>query len=225
MDPDVVETGQPYAYAGDDPVNESDQSGLLSLPGIADWAALNAWKTWNDGYRDDCTDFVSRALMEGGGAVADYGPDYPSDHTDPHYWFPSHDLFWLQHVSASYSWADSEHLYEYLLINQSPVVGHVHLGLSGGCAIQDGPYNLPSGIERGDVIFANWHSSNTSGIDHAGIVVGIGEGDLSIAQHSHNKVEPLSEWQYLGQHNGNPGSDTYVWIVRPQQLPTGPLIA
>jgi RHS repeat-associated protein len=31
VDPDVVETGQPYAYAGDDPVNEADPTGQSPL--------------------------------------------------------------------------------------------------------------------------------------------------------------------------------------------------
>jgi RHS repeat-associated protein len=33
VDPDVTETGQPYAYAGDDPVNEDDPSGLHKCNG------------------------------------------------------------------------------------------------------------------------------------------------------------------------------------------------
>ena len=32
IDPLVATTGQPYQYAGDDPVNESDASGLITLP-------------------------------------------------------------------------------------------------------------------------------------------------------------------------------------------------
>ena len=31
VDPDLAETGQPYAYAGDDPVNEVDPSGLVTV--------------------------------------------------------------------------------------------------------------------------------------------------------------------------------------------------
>jgi len=107
---------------------------MLDLPGIAAWEKKNATESWNDGYKKDCTDFVSEALMEGGGAAPDYGPDYPLDQADAHYWFPSHDLLWLVHVAASYSWTDPADLYKYLLINDSQVIGEVHLGLSGGCA-------------------------------------------------------------------------------------------
>ena len=32
VDPDLAETDQPYAYAGDDPVNETDPSGLFRHP-------------------------------------------------------------------------------------------------------------------------------------------------------------------------------------------------
>ncbi|HUC14766.1 MAG TPA: hypothetical protein VMS00_09975, partial [Acidimicrobiales bacterium] len=36
VDPDLAETGQPFAYAGDDPVNEGDPSGMLLVgPGGA----------------------------------------------------------------------------------------------------------------------------------------------------------------------------------------------
>jgi len=228
VDPDLAETDQPYAYAGDDPVNEGDPTGLdqsINLKGVANWARTNGPEAWKDGYNDDCTDFVSRALSEGGDAAFNYGPDWPFDHTDPHYWFPAHDIFGI-HVPASYSWAESEDLYEYLQINRSPLVGGpIHLGPSGGCPNQDGPYKLPSGIQQGDVIFANFESSASAGIQHAGIVVGVEAGNLTIAQHSENVVETLSDWQYLGAHHGEPGSDTYVWIVQPQQLPTGALIA
>ncbi len=53
VDPDVAETGEPYAFAGDDPVNESDPSGLNALSGSAvgdgcnnsNWSACQAaWK-------------------------------------------------------------------------------------------------------------------------------------------------------------------------------------
>jgi RHS repeat-associated protein len=37
VDPALAETGQPYAYAGDDPVNEADPSGLATLPYYCSW--------------------------------------------------------------------------------------------------------------------------------------------------------------------------------------------
>jgi hypothetical protein len=53
VDPDVAETGQPYAYAGDDPVNESDPLGLFGLSDlnpVHDAEALGnaATTAWND---------------------------------------------------------------------------------------------------------------------------------------------------------------------------------
>ncbi len=40
VDPDLAETDQPYAYAGDDPVNNSDPSGQLLVTGNGDGASL-----------------------------------------------------------------------------------------------------------------------------------------------------------------------------------------
>jgi RHS repeat-associated protein len=37
VDPDLAETNQPYQYAGDDPVNESDPSGLITCGGWLGW--------------------------------------------------------------------------------------------------------------------------------------------------------------------------------------------
>jgi len=60
VDPMVDETGQPYAYAGDDPVNASDPSGLATCAGWLGWvpgcgvvtdlqnAAAPAWRDVND---------------------------------------------------------------------------------------------------------------------------------------------------------------------------------
>jgi Putative amidase domain len=69
VDPDLAETDQPYAYAGDDPVNEADLSGMLgssALQGVADWALQNWNGSYNGFFIDDCTDFASRALHLGG---------------------------------------------------------------------------------------------------------------------------------------------------------------
>ena len=48
IDPDVASTGQPYTYAGDDPVNEWDPDGLRpwwenALLGVVGVAAVDAW--------------------------------------------------------------------------------------------------------------------------------------------------------------------------------------
>jgi hypothetical protein len=214
------------AYAGDDPVNGSDPSGRINLPELAAWARSNATKPWKDGYVDDCTEFVSRALNEGGGALFNPGLAYPLDYKDPHYWYPSHSLFGIKVSPASLSWVRSNVLYQYLRLNESPVLGSVHLGLSGGCPCQDGPYQLPPGIQAGDIIFANFWSGDSSGIDHAGVILSVDktDGNLEIGQHSHNVIEQLSDWQYLGANKGAPGSNTTVWIVQPQQL-GGPIIA
>jgi hypothetical protein len=71
-------------------------------------------------------------------------------------------------------------------------------------------YDLPNGIEPGDVIFANWKSGNFSDISHVGMITAVGNGQLSIAQHTINRIDSLLDWQ-------NGGPDTHVWIVRPNQ--------
>ena len=41
MDPDLAETDQPYAYAGDDPVNEADPTGLATqFPYYCFWGEI-----------------------------------------------------------------------------------------------------------------------------------------------------------------------------------------
>jgi len=46
VDPDVVETGQPYAYTGDDPLNATDPLGLMA-PTEGDYRYLNHWRQHN----------------------------------------------------------------------------------------------------------------------------------------------------------------------------------
>ena len=58
-DPVFSKTDQAYAYAGDDPVNESDPTGMsVNLSGAAQWAQGDASPGDNNGFNDDCTDLV-----------------------------------------------------------------------------------------------------------------------------------------------------------------------
>ena len=189
VDPLVAMTGQPYIYAGNNPVNTKDLTGQSSvdLAGVANWALNNVWGTYN-GYFDDCTDFVSRALSSGGHDPKNWGWDPPINHNDDHYWYKGT----IAHVAmTSLSWVNAEHLANHLYLNGS----YFRL--------------YTKNATPGDIIFANWNNNQFSGIGHAGIVTGIANGQPTITQHSPSQSNvPLSAWLAYGK-------DTNVWVVIP----------
>jgi hypothetical protein len=214
------------SVAGDDPVNEGDPTGLSALltssqlSKVSSWASANAGGS-NNGYRDDCTDFVSRALNYAHDPEseppwlpeAEIGGPIPVRLVgeNDHYWYRvGYDIFL---TAQSNSWSVAHDMAEHLELNGSQFLGSpLHLGPSG-CS-QNGPYNLPTGVVPGDLIFANWHGSSLAGIDHAGVIVSVGDGNLSIAQHTPGAAVSLSYWQQKA--DGTP-SDTWVWIVHPAE--------
>jgi hypothetical protein len=77
VDPDVAQTGQPYVYTGDDPVNELDPLGLCStqgsflVPGACDWTS-KSWVTQTENTLQGQKD-GGFSITNGLKAVADYG--------------------------------------------------------------------------------------------------------------------------------------------------------
>ena len=210
--------------AGDDPVNLSDPTGLaVNLQGVAKWAEdpTNLYGTDN-GYGNDCTDFVSRALHFGGGdpesvpwwfrgALQAAGPIAGPGVArlagmDDHYWYRfGYDIFL---TAQSYSWSVADDLAEHLKLNGSHwLVNGMDLSQSG-CP-ESGSYELPSSVVPGDVIFADWSSGSFSGISHVGVLVSV-NGQLEIAQHTFDRIDTFADWQ-------KGGSDTHVWVVDPNQ--------
>ncbi len=159
----------------------------VNLSGAASWA-LGRWNGTNNGYGDDCTDFVSRAIHFGGGDQEDYGWTAPENYRDDHYWYRS---TWYGVTVATYSWAGAYHFAD-------------HLVLRGNYKRMYWSYSTP-----GDVIFANWSGSSFKGISHTGIITKMSNGWPMITQHTNDKKnEPLWDWL-------NSGSNVNVWVFIP----------
>jgi hypothetical protein len=183
-------------YASDDPVDRIDPSGdnSVNLQGVANWALAN-WNGWYNGYGNDCTDFVSRALHFGGGDQENYGWDAPFNYWDDHYWYRS--SFYLNPpwpfttTVATDSWAGSFHLAR-------------HLWWNGSHWLQYWNQARP-----GDIAFANWSNYNFYGIDHAGVITKVSNGMPYVTQHSPIQINvPLTYWLYSHPTVG-------IWIVQP----------
>jgi hypothetical protein len=143
------------------------------LSGVASWADSNANKTFDDGYKDDCTDFVSRALFYGGHFRMEVPPFWVSPliaYFSTSYWY---------HVATKYpyytqTWSLAPNNAEWQLGQGSSKVGNV------------------SDATPGDVVYVNWTGkTSVSKINHAGIIVRVVGRNLYIAQHTKNQVDSL----------------------------------
>jgi RHS repeat-associated protein len=223
----------PYGYGAGDPIDRMDPSGMsVNLGAVANWAQRYAyqafWNDWANGYGiwdGECTDFVSQALMVGGKpenppsylsylmylaqlpfiGADEYAAAIALNHaykTNLWYWY------FLAPGVASNSWGGALCLFDNLtsygngtLITKSWYLDEPYS--------RRGSYPIPSGVQRGDIIFCNWSGSSPYGIDHAGVIVQVERGDLEIAQHQRNTIDGLWNWQ-------QGGSSTHVWIVQPR---------
>ena len=207
------------SVAGDDPVNEGDPTGLATnLGGTAAWAFNNVYTAGNDGYTTqdgDCTDFVSRALNEGGGDQMSFGSDPPFNHTDDTYWYRK--TFLVPTLSGprtytmvSYSWASAYHLaHHLLLVGGTELVGPAN---EPPCPNDQGWTSAPGweDVQPGDIAFANFRGSNFSGIDHAGVITSDVAGVPYITQHGPSQQSvPISYWLSSAPY-------THVWIIQPK---------
>lgn len=216
-------------YAGDDPVNEADPSGLsVNLQGVAQWAKQNVGGGDN-GYKNDCADFVSRALASpSGGDDPENVPGWlPAALTaagpfaapgvarlaglDDHYWYRfGYDIF---DTAQSYSWSVAYDLAEHLKLNGSQWLVNAGTSPTSSCGESNDRWNQ---VTPGDIIFANWSGSNFSGISHVGVITStasqLSEGLVYITQHTPPQLNtPLSNWLQNG------GSDVHVWVVAPNE--------
>jgi hypothetical protein len=209
------------ASAGDDPVNAADPDGLsTNLGGTAAWAFNNVFSAGNDGYSDkegDCTDFVSRALLYGGEDAMNFGWDPPIDHTDDDYWYRGKFSISLPLIGtivsrtiASYSWASAHHLAHHLVLAGGTVL--VGAATTPPCPNDQGWTSDPGwkDVQPGDIAFANWYGASFSGIDHAGVITALVDGEPYITQHGPDQQDvPISFWLSSRQ-------STHVWIIQPK---------
>jgi hypothetical protein len=199
-----------FTVAGGDPVNGGDPSGLaVDLPGVAGWARQNASSPDDNGFGDDCTDFVSRALVEGGGDTETSSGSFYADllhKHDPTLWFQVHNLYGMTETSSS--WANAHDLAEHFTYNGSvELVISLNLGTSStdcGGGLSD---DIPSTVQPGDIAFVDWSGASFTGISHAGVIVQV-QPEIEIAQHTNNRIDTLADW-------AAGGPDPHIWIFNP----------
>ncbi len=170
----------------------------LDLSGAASWALDNVFGSPglfgpDDGFGDDCTDFVSRALAIGGGDPETVlnGRSTSNDH----YWYFSTFKFgrWWSH-----SWSVAEDL-------------AVHLNLLHSTWLRSWRDARP-----GDVIFVDWTSSSFANINHVGIVAGMNDGEPLITQHTPaQRGVTLHYWQTHPPQLVHGRPNVHVWIAVP----------
>jgi Putative amidase domain len=152
------------------------------------WALANVNGTYN-AFSDDCTDFVSRALAQGGYPYSYIPSVINSDSTNDHYWY----YFTYRYGRHySHSWSVAHDLAVHFVDKKAQRILN------------------PKNAAAGDVIFANWNGTNFSGISHVGIITKMSNGVPQITQHSPSqKNVSLTYWLKHG------GRNVHVWIYVP----------
>ena len=196
VDPEVRNTLQPYAYTTGNPVSQTDPTGLVNLNGVANWALAH----WNSPpgfpdsvwYGDDCTDFASGALHNGGGDPetwpTSFGDTPMNARGNDWYWYNGS---WWGVPVFSHSWGGAFNLFNH------EVVRHGARVLS----------NI-SEAKPGDIASVNWHGTGYRNIDHTGVVTGMQNGRPLITQHSNpRKNYSIQNWFAQGPH-----VQVWIWV-------------
>jgi len=162
----------------------SDAGRYSYLPGVVAWADRNAYGSYN-GYGEDCTDFVSRALHYGGG-LRERIPWFPIEETrNNNYWFQYR--YWWGYRASSHSWGGARQLVDFEVRRGAHWVRYI------------------SWAEKGEVVFADW--GHGLGISHAGIVARVTARNIYIDQHSyshyHQALFKSGRPPYWISHNPN----------------------
>lgn len=184
-----AKTGLPVAG----PAGQQPKDHYGDQAGIAAWAMDN-WNGDDNGYDDDCTDFASRAMFNGGG-MPQNEPWFPIFHyRDDDYWFSPQ-----INSPASYSWGGAFNNSDYE--NRQ---GAQFLSYSNDAV-------------PGDIIWVNWTSDDWSHINHTAVVTGNDGTNLYITQHTNNRLnEPV--WFVPGEQTwqgSNP--NLVIWIAVPYE--------
>jgi len=134
----------------------------------------------NDGFPDDCTDFVSRALHKknAGGMKMDVAPVPAVDVRSDAYWYR---VPQGTGMANSFSWSVAQRLANFFAGQGAHFV------------------KFKAYLQTGYVIFANWRNKEDSNpskgfnsINHVGIISRITAKNIFIAQHTNDKqYDPL----------------------------------
>ncbi|MEV0254028.1 DNRLRE domain-containing protein [Streptomyces sp. NPDC050732] len=132
--------------------------------GTSSWAKRHVGISWE--YKQDCTNFVSKALHHGGKMKQRKG-----GRRNPSRWFRNN-IGWKR--VDSYTWAGAANLRQHLKNHR------------GGREISR--YD----VRPGDVIFAYYKKDRQW--NHAGVVTGGSRGNISITQHGSKNHTTLNQW-------------------------------
>jgi hypothetical protein len=137
-------------------------------------------------YPQDCTNFVSQSLAQGGWGMYDYGAGYQSD--DQWYYYP-----WV----ATRSWTYAPSFYNFAVLFSGRTYELAYLNDMGPA----------------DVMQADWHPSDNNGIDHTMMVTSwsagggpAGYNDIRVTYHTTDTLNK-SIWTLYSQ---NPGATWYA---------------
>jgi Putative amidase domain len=182
---------------------------------VANGASVFAWADsqltgWDEGFGDDCTDYVSRSLLYGGHFVMTRKSNYyllPEALNDPTQWY----LTLIDgYKKWTWSWTVARASAEWLYDQGSSVL----------------PYT--SMAKKGDIIYVNWTENDWSNINHAAVVDYATKTNVYLDQHSHDRQEPIykvgSDPNYWyahvdpvsGKQDGG-SANMKVWILVPQE--------
>jgi hypothetical protein len=147
--------------------------------GVARWAVANSnWGGWNPLFvKNDCTDFVSRALHFGGGLgeVAPARSQQSSHDNKSNYWY-FEEQPQLTHTYSK-TWSEAPWSYRY------------QVGRGGKPVAR-------ASVAVGDIAYVNLHGDSQAGIDHAGIVTEVTPTNIYVAQQSSpNSYVPVFDAQ------------------------------
>ncbi|WP_031071503.1 DNRLRE domain-containing protein [Streptomyces sp. NRRL WC-3742] len=154
--------------------------------GTADWARRNVGIKWD--YKQDCTNFVSKALYYGGGMRYRYGWKW----TDGAWW-QNDQWFFGWHLNRSYTWAGAANLQRHLLNHRYSTW-----------------LRWTSEARPGDVVFFKWRNEKV--INHTAVVVSWG-ARMELRQHGRQGVTTLDEVLSYYRQKGDP-IEWFV-VVRP----------
>jgi hypothetical protein len=155
---------------------------------VVNWALDNTFNTTDEPDKDNCTNFVSDALLAGG--MLQSGTLL--DRSDPNAWFKWSPLGINSKYTRSWTWDGAANLERFLLQNGSNEV----------------PY---SQAQPGDIAFY----SNDGGIYHSAVVTAVVNGQVFYSQHTPG--EQNASWasrQYVPA-TANPANPTSIIIVQP----------
>jgi cell wall-associated NlpC family hydrolase len=170
------------------PVTAVAASAQFSKKGAVAWALANVNGT-NNGFADDCADFVSRALQAGGYPFSYVPSVVVTNSTNDKYWYYFTVKFGRHYP---HSWSVAHDLAVHLVDMKSTRVLN------------------PKNAQPGDVIFANWNGTSFAGISHVGIITGMSKGVPLITQHTPSQKNiSLTYWLKHG------GRNVHVWIYSP----------